>query len=86
MFAGKDSSMKIASIGQAIMQQVRPRTIIPPLQIGLAVQMRHQLNGSRFLNDCLHSHGFCSSYTEVKKYERSAAYHQGTDINGLEEG
>ena len=85
MFSGKDTSMKVASIGQAIMQQVRPRTITPPLQIGLAVQMHRQF-GSRFLNDSLHSHRFCSSYTEVKKYEGSAAFHQETAINGLEEG
>ena len=74
--------MRIASIGQAIMQAVRPKAIIGPLQIGLGVQMHKQF-GSRFLIDSLHSHGFCSSYSEVQKFERSAAYHQRTEIKGI---
>ena len=36
---GKKTDTKIASIGQAIMQFARPRTLIAPLQIGLGVQM-----------------------------------------------
>ena len=82
LFVGKDIDRKIASIGQAIMQSVRPRVIVAPLQIGLAVQMHHQF-GSKFLIMSLHQHGFCSSYPEVQKYERSAAVHQGTDLPGL---
>ena len=35
---------------------------------------------SRFLIDTLNSHGFTCSYSEVKKYEKSAAVAQGTDI------
>ena len=67
------------SIGQAIMQSVRPRCIVAPLQIGLGVQMHRQF-GSRFLIDCLHQHGFSSSYSEVQMYERSAAVLHSTDI------
>ena len=43
----------------------------------------HKHYGSRFLIDSLHSHGFCSSYSEVQKFERSAALFQGTDIPEL---
>ncbi|CAC5400106.1 unnamed protein product [Mytilus coruscus] len=48
MFAEKDSKMKIASIGQAIIQASRPRVLIAPLQIGLSIQL-HNNFASRFL-------------------------------------
>ena len=82
MFVAKISDLRVASIGHAIMQAVRPKAIIAPLQIGLGVQLHRQF-GSRFLIDSLYSHGFCSSYTEVQNFERSAAYHQGIEIKGL---
>lgn len=43
----------------------------------------HHLFGSKFLVDSLHSHGFCSSYSEVKKFELCAANTQGADIPGF---
>ena len=46
----------------------------------------HHIYGSNFLTDSLNSHGFCSSYTEVKKFEMSAAQTKGTDIHGLTPG
>lgn len=46
--------------------------------------MHHQF-GSRFLIDRLHKHGFCCSYAEVTKFERSAAISHGTDIPNLTE-
>ena len=79
LFAGKDSKKKVGSIGQAIIQATRPRVLVSPLQIGLAVQMHYNF-GSRFLIDSLHEHGFCSSYSEVQRYEHSAALTRGTDI------
>lgn len=84
MFAGKKVGVKLASIGQAIMQAIRPRAIIAPLQLGLGIQMHHHF-ASRFLVDTLHAHGFSSSYAEVMKYERSAAVVQGTEIPGYSE-
>ena len=42
----------------------------------------HHHFASKFLIDSLHSHGFCSSYSTVLQYERSAAATQGTDISG----
>ena len=59
--------------------------MLAPLQLGLAVQMHHHF-ASRFLVDTLSSHGFCSSYTTVQKYARSAAATQGTDIPGYTPG
>ena len=72
LFVGKDVNLKIASVGQAIMQSVRPRVLITPLQLGLGVQM-HRHFSSKFLIDSLNSHGFSVSYKTVKNYERSAA-------------
>jgi len=75
---GKDS-LKLASIGQAIIQAARPRVLIAPLQIGLGVQLHHNY-ASRFLIDTLNRHGFCSSYSEVLLFGQNAALDQGTDI------
>ena len=79
LFSGKDIDVKLASLGQAIMQATWPRVLLAPLQLGLGIQMHHHF-ASRFLIDSLHSHGFCSSYTDVKNFERSAAVVTGTDI------
>ncbi|KAK3747020.1 hypothetical protein QZH41_001487 [Actinostola sp. cb2023] len=81
LVVGKDIGLKLASIGQAIMQATRPRVILAPLQLGLSIEMHHHF-ASRFLVDSLHSHGFCSSYSIVQNFERSAAATQGTDIPG----
>lgn len=75
----KDVELKIASIGQAIMQAARPRVLIAPLQIALGVQLQHHF-ASRFLIDSLHAHGYCSSYKEVTRFNQNAAVYQGTDI------
>lgn len=79
LFIGKDIDVKLASIGQAIMQATRPRILLAPLQLGLGVEMHHQF-GSRFLIDSLHKHGFACSYSEVQKFERSAAVNHGIDL------
>ena len=82
MFAGKNYCVKVASIGQAMMQATRPRVLLAPLQLGLGVQLHHHF-ASRFLIDSLHHHGFCCSYQEVHKFERNAAQSYGTDIPNL---
>ena len=58
LLVGKDTHQKQASIGQAIIQGTRPRTVLAPLQIGLAVQMHHHFR-SRFLIDNLFALGSC---------------------------
>ena len=72
LFVGKDTKQKVASIGQAVVQAVRPRAVIAPLQIGLAIQ-GHHFYRSRFLVDTLHNMGYCSSYAEVQRFEKNAA-------------
>ncbi|KXJ20505.1 putative RNA-directed DNA polymerase from transposon BS [Exaiptasia diaphana] len=79
MFSGAKTSLKVAAIGQALIQSTRPRSILAPLQIGLAIQLHHRL-ASRFLIDTLHNLGFCSSYQEVLLYKQNAAVEQGTSI------
>ena len=59
-FYKDENDVKLHAIMHAIIQNIRPRTVIAPLQIGLAVQMYHLK--SRYLVDTLHSIGFCSSY------------------------
>lgn len=82
LFVGKELDSKIAAIGQAIMQAVRPRIILAPLQIGLGVQMNH-LYGSRFLVETLYSMGFACSYSEVLKYQSNAAMSQNVALKEL---
>ena len=79
ILVGEEKRLEVCSLGQTIMQAARPRVLIAPLQLGLGVQM-HSHFASRFLIDTLNAHGFCSSYSEVQKYERSAAVNQGLDI------
>ena len=50
IFSGKDVDLKMASIGQAIVQAARPRILICQMQIGLAVQIHHCFS-SKFLVD-----------------------------------
>lgn len=72
LFVGCNRNVKTASIGQCIVQAVRPRALICPLQLSLAVQMDHHFS-SRFLLDTLYKLGFCSSYSEVQMFKRCAA-------------
>lgn len=81
LFVGKDTSRMVAGIGQAVIQAVRPRAVIAPLQLGLAVQMHH-LYRSRFLIDSLSTMGFSSSYSEVQRLEVNAACSLAPDVLG----
>lgn len=82
LFTSKGEEVKLASIGQSIMQATRPRGILAPLQVGLGVQLHHHF-ASKFLIDSLNKHGFCCSYSEVIKFERNATVAQRTDIPGF---
>lgn len=61
------------------MQLIRPRTLLSPLQIGLGVQLHHSF-ASRFLVSTLNSLGFCSSYSEIQRFESNTSISQGLDI------
>ena len=41
ILSGRDTSIKVASLGQSVMQAARPRILICPLQLGLGVQLHH---------------------------------------------
>jgi hypothetical protein len=50
----KGPRLKVSAIGQAIMQAVRHRCQIAPLQIGIGVQLHHHF-ASKLLIDTLNS-------------------------------
>ena len=86
LFVGKNISRKVAGIGQGIMQAVCSRSLLAPLQLGLANQVYHHYR-SEFLLDILHSLGFCSSYTEIQRFEGNCALVNAStyllgDLNG----
>lgn len=81
----KDVDLKISAVGQAIIQAARPRVNICSLQIGLGIQMHYHF-ASKFLIDVMNRFGFCSSYSEVQRFEWSAAAARGIYINGYSEG
>ena len=84
LFACKEKDKirkKISAIGQALIQAARPRTVLTPLQLGLAVQMHHHFQ-SKYLIESLHALGFSASYKEVLKFERNAAMISGAKLDG----
>ena len=83
LLVGNEKEKKIAAIGQAIIQATRPRTILAPLQLGLALQVHH-LHPSKNLINILSSFGYCVPYNEVILFEKNAAVTNNTD--GMFEG
>ena len=73
-----NAATRIASIGQAIMQNTLPSLILAPLQLGM-----HRQLGSKFLIVSLYSQGFSLSYAEILRLERCAVAYQGTNIPDL---
>ena len=72
LFVGKDTSRKIAGIGQSILQAVCPRSSLAPLQLGLSILVYHHYR-SEYLLNTLHGLGFCSSYDEIQMFEGNCA-------------
>ena len=72
LISGKSNSTKISAIAQAIMQAARRRTLMMPLQLGLAVHL-HNHFASKYLINTLSLLGLSKAYTEVRCYERNAA-------------
>lgn len=83
LLVGTHKHEKVASIGLSIIQAVRPRAVLAPLQIGLATQLHH-LYRSRFLVDTLSVMGFGSSYGEVQRFQKNAAGSVAPDVLGEE--
>ena len=78
----KNSDLKLAALGQALMQSARPNSILSPIQLGLGVAVHH-MSGSRKIVDLLHKVGYSLSYEEIKLFELNAAVYQGTDLAGV---
>ena len=72
LISGKSNSTKTSAIAQAIMKAARPRTLMMPLQLGLAVHLDDHF-ASKYLIDTLSQLGLCKAYTEVRCYIRNAA-------------
>ncbi|KAK6175964.1 hypothetical protein SNE40_014336 [Patella caerulea] len=68
LLVGKSKGLKMATIGQCLVQVARPRALVAPLQLGLAVQLHHKF-GSKFLVNTLQDHGLCLLYAEVLNFE-----------------
>ena len=79
LFTCKDNDLIKSSIAQAVIQNVRPKSILAPMQLGLAV-LFHRHFGSRYLIDTLNRVGFCSSYREVLRFESCSAQQHGVNL------
>ena len=64
----KNLEIKTSSIGQALMQCIRPKACVCPLQIALGVSV-HNLCGSELLVTILNKVGFSCSIDEVRKFK-----------------
>ena len=64
------SEVKQNSIGHAIVQASRPRSVIAPIMFGVGIEMDHVF-GSKWLINELSRLGFSISYDEVVKYKQS---------------
>ncbi|KAK6181746.1 hypothetical protein SNE40_009537 [Patella caerulea] len=64
------NDLKMVSIGHAIVQCVRPRSVISPIMFGLGAEM-DLVFGSRWLNEELYALGFSVSYDEVQTFKHS---------------
>ena len=77
--------VKIAAIGQALIQLARPNTILCPLLLALAVETHHK-SGSEFVMELLHAFGFGSSIAKVREFEKSLYSHDPSSrTSGLQE-
>ena len=61
--------LKQASIGQSIAHAIKPRSSLPPIPFGLAVEMDHVF-GSKWLQNELSSLGYSCSSDEVTRYKQ----------------
>jgi len=64
------TDIKIASLGHAIVQAVKPKTVIARILFGLGISL-DQIIGSKTLINLLSRLGFCSSYDEITRFKQS---------------
>ena len=83
----KPKDVKIAAIGQAVINLARPNTILCPLLLAFAAEVHHKSGGSEFVVQLLHSMGFGSSIEKVHELEKSLCFRDSSpsivDFNEL---
>ena len=62
-----------------IVQAARPRSCLPPILLGIGVDIDHVL-GSRWLLDYLSRFGFSVSYDEIKRFKQSVLRNNSTEV------
>lgn len=72
----------IGSLGRAIVQAASPKSLLAPLQFGLATQITQQF-ASRYFNDTLYTHEIVPSYDCVQNFTRTAAAASGSGLGVL---
>jgi hypothetical protein len=72
-----DKIRKILGITESIVSLSKHTFTL--FHLGLAVQLHHEF-GSRGLVDNLNSHGFCASYSEVRRFLTSVALKEEDSI------
>ena len=72
------SKLKQNSIGHAIVQSARPRSVITPILFGLGIEMDHVF-GSKWLINELARLGFSISYDEVMRYKQSVIQNESME-------
>jgi len=75
----KSSCLNSAFLGQSLLQAMRPRSLLLPMEFSLGIQLHHHLM-RRFVIDTLNALGIVPSYMEVLRYEENASVTQGTDM------
>ena len=76
----KEKLRKVLGLVESIVSVAR--CTFTPFHLGLAIELYHEY-GSRTLIETLFSHGFCASYTEVRRYLTSIAVHE---VENMENG
>ena len=76
--------LKQASLGQGIVQATRPRSCLPPILLGIGIDVDHVL-GSRWLLDYLSRFGFSVTYDEIKRFKHSVLKNDSTEVR-IDEG
>ena len=73
-----DIPLNQVSFGQAIVHSLRPRSSIPPVLFGTAVQMEHVF-GSKWLLKEMSALGYSMSYDEVTRFKQNVHRHERID-------
>ena len=81
-----NNSLKQVSIGQCIVHAARPRSALPPILFGSAIELDHVF-GSRWLLIEQSRLGFCLSPDEVTRYKQSVVVNESpNDLFNLLQG